>query len=123
MTGRDTRGFTLIEVMIAIVVLAIGVTALVGSSAVVTRMIGQGKISTQAVQAISQRMERLRATAYSTTPNCTALANGSATSANGIVTTWTIATNGELRTIRIIVNYPTAGGSDADTVSTILRCL
>jgi prepilin-type N-terminal cleavage/methylation domain-containing protein len=123
MTGRDQRGFTLIEVMIAVVVLAIGVTALVGSSAVVTRMIGQGKVSTQAVQAISQRLEQLRATAVSTTPNCTALAAGSATSANGIVTTWTITANGELRTIRVIVTYPTTGGTDADTVSTILRCL
>ena len=123
MRGRDSRGFTLIEVMIAIVVLAIGVTALVGSSAVVTRMIGQGKISTQAVQAISQRMEQLRATAYSTTPNCTGLAAGSATTANGVTTTWTITANGELRTIRVIVNYPTTAGTDADTVSTIIRCL
>jgi len=109
--------------LLAVVVLAIGVTALVGSSAVVTRMIGQGKVSTQAVQAISQRLEQLRATAVSTTPNCTALAAGSATSANGIVTTWTITANGELRTIRVIVTYPTTGGTDADTVSTILRCL
>jgi prepilin-type N-terminal cleavage/methylation domain-containing protein len=123
MTGRDTRGFTLIEVMIAVIVLTIGVTALVGSSAVVTRMIGQGKVSTQAVQAISQRMEQLRATAYSTSPNCTALANGSSTSANGIVTTWTITTSGELRTIRVRVDYPTTGGGDSDTVSTIIRCL
>jgi prepilin-type N-terminal cleavage/methylation domain-containing protein len=114
MTRRDQRGFTLIEVMIAVVVLAIGVTALVGSSAVVTRMIGQGKISTQAVQAVSQRLEQLRAAAFSTTPNCTA---------NGIVTTWTITANGELRTIRMIVTYPTAAGGDADTVSTIIRCL
>jgi prepilin-type N-terminal cleavage/methylation domain-containing protein len=123
MTGRDQRGFTLIEIMIAVVVLAVGVIALVGSSAVVTRMIGQGKISTQAVQAVSQRMEQLRATAFSTTPNCTGLAAGSATSANGIVTTWTVATNGELRTIRIRVDYPTAAGGDSDTVSTIIRCL
>lgn len=123
MTGREQRGFTLIEVMIAIVVLTIGVTALVGSSAVVTRMIGQGKISTQAVQAVSQQLEQLRATAYATTPNCTALAAGSATTANGVATTWTITTNSELRIIRMIVNYPTTAGSDADTVSTIIRCL
>jgi prepilin-type N-terminal cleavage/methylation domain-containing protein len=123
MRARDTRGFTVIEVLIAVVVLAVGVTALVGSSGVVTRMIGQGKISTQATQAVSQQMEQLRATAYSTSPNCTALAAGSDTTANGVATSWTITVNGELRLIRMRVDYPTAGGGDSDTVSTILRCL
>ena len=39
-------GFTLVEVLIAVIVLGIGVTALVGSSALVTRMVGRGKSET-----------------------------------------------------------------------------
>ena len=39
MSQRE-RGFTIIEVMLAVVLLTIGAMALVGSSALVTRMIG-----------------------------------------------------------------------------------
>ena len=45
------RGFTLVEVLIAVVVLGIGVTALVGSSALVTRMVGRGASETKAAEA------------------------------------------------------------------------
>ena len=55
--GRGQRaGFTIIEVMIAIVVLGVGVMALVGSSAMVTRMIGAGRTSTEAVEIANSRI-------------------------------------------------------------------
>ena len=41
-------GFTIIEVLVAVVILGFGIVALVGSSGVVTRMIGQGKRTTNA---------------------------------------------------------------------------
>ena len=43
MVHRSEPGFTLVEVAIALVVLAVGVLALAGSSAMVTRMIGHGR--------------------------------------------------------------------------------
>ena len=48
---RNVRGFTIIEVLVAVLVLTVGVTALVGSAGIVTRMIGQGKRTTQAALA------------------------------------------------------------------------
>ena len=47
---RNAQGFTIIEVLVAVLVLTVGVTALVGSAGMVTRMIGQGKRTTQATQ-------------------------------------------------------------------------
>jgi prepilin-type N-terminal cleavage/methylation domain-containing protein len=54
--GRTSPGLTLVEVLIAIVVLGIGVTALASSSGMVTRMIGRGKVETRAAQAAASRM-------------------------------------------------------------------
>jgi prepilin-type N-terminal cleavage/methylation domain-containing protein len=47
-------GFTVIEVIVAVLVLTIGVTALVGSSALVTRQVGRGRIVTIANQRAAQ---------------------------------------------------------------------
>jgi prepilin-type N-terminal cleavage/methylation domain-containing protein len=61
-------GFTIIEVLVAVTILAVGVVALAGSSAAVTRMIGRGKIDTRAAQLATQQVEAMRLAAYSTTP-------------------------------------------------------
>ena len=45
---RSTAGFTIAEVLVAIVVLSVGVVAMPGSSALVTRMIGRGQRATRA---------------------------------------------------------------------------
>jgi prepilin-type N-terminal cleavage/methylation domain-containing protein len=121
--ARGEGGFTIIEVLIAIVVLAVGIVALVGSSASVTRMIGRGRTSTRAVQAATERMEIIRADAYRTSPDCTALANGSDSSSTGVVTTWTITGAATPRTVRVISRYRVPGRAKADTLTTQIRCL
>lgn len=57
------QGFTIVEVIIAIVVLTVGLLGLVTTAALVTRMIGQGQRSAVASTFASQRMERLRVAA------------------------------------------------------------
>ena len=41
---KTTAGFTLIEVMVALIILGVGILALSGSSAMVNRMIGRGRV-------------------------------------------------------------------------------
>lgn len=53
-------GFTIIEIMIAVVILAVGLLGLTTTSAVVTRMIGRGQRSELAATLAMQRMERMR---------------------------------------------------------------
>ena len=67
---KQERGFTLIEILIAIVVLSVGVLGMVTSSALVTRMIATGQRSAVASSFANERLERLRGTA------CTAQAAG-----------------------------------------------
>jgi prepilin-type N-terminal cleavage/methylation domain-containing protein len=58
---RQERGFTIVEVIIAIIVLTIGLLGLVTSAALVTRMIGRGQRSAVAAQYAQRRLEMARA--------------------------------------------------------------
>ncbi len=120
---RGRGGFTIIEVLVAVVILGIGIIALVSSSASSTRMIGRGRSATRAVQAATERMEILRSTAYRTSPDCTALASGTDSAATGVVTSWTVTGAGTSRALRVISTYQVPGRRRADTLLTQIRCL
>jgi prepilin-type N-terminal cleavage/methylation domain-containing protein len=57
---KREQGFTLVEVIIAILVLTVGLLGLVTSAALVTRMIGRGQRSAVAAQYAQRRLEMLR---------------------------------------------------------------
>src|SRR2546426_10780369 len=57
---KREAGFTIVEVIVAILVLTIGLLALVTSAALVTRMIGRGQRSAVAAQYAQRRLEMLR---------------------------------------------------------------
>src|SRR5215210_3110412 len=102
---RATAGFTLVEVLVAVVVLGIGIIAMAGTSGMVTRMIGRGKMATRAGQAATRKVEELRLAAYSTSPHCTAgaFASGGPVDANGVTTSWVVAGG----TVTVTVSFRT----------------
>jgi prepilin-type N-terminal cleavage/methylation domain-containing protein len=59
---KSERGFTIVEVIIAIIVLTVGLLGLVTTSALVTRMIARGQRSANAATFASRRIELLRVT-------------------------------------------------------------
>ncbi len=121
-SGRS--GFTLVEVMIAVVILSVGVIALVGSSSLVTRMIGQGKRTSAAVQVATSRLEALRAASRSTTPLCLdpGFASGGPVTTQGMTESWVVPPAGTSRTVLAIVTYSRASGLVTDTLLTVVRC-
>lgn len=62
-TTKSEAGFTIVEVLIAIIVLTVGILGMVTTSALVTRMIARGQRTAVAAQFAAQRFERLRVTA------------------------------------------------------------
>ena len=60
-TLANNKGFTIIEIIIAIIVLTVGILALVSTAALVTRMIARGQRSADASAFMARRLERLRA--------------------------------------------------------------
>jgi prepilin-type N-terminal cleavage/methylation domain-containing protein len=127
MSERNDAGFTMVELMIAIVVLAIGVTALAGTSGFVTRTIGRSRLATIATEVGTRRLELLKLAAA---PNgaaaaCTsaALANGGPVTAQGVTESWTVVAAGTLRTATVTVTYPRgAGGISTQTFQTVIGC-
>lgn len=117
-------GFTLIELMLAIVVLGVGILALVGASASVTRMIGRGKIETRAAQTASRRMEILRLSAGATFPPCTdpGFATGGPILSGGVLEAWQVSPSGKVRQVKVMVTYLTARGSRTATLETRIPC-
>jgi prepilin-type N-terminal cleavage/methylation domain-containing protein len=121
---RSTSGVTLVEVLIAIVVLSIGVLALTGSSALVTRMIGRGKVETEAALRASRRVELLRAAAASTTPRCQApsFSNGGPVIFDALAESWVVSPSGTLRRVRVSVSYLTVRGVRSAMLETVVAC-
>ncbi|HEY8196708.1 MAG TPA: prepilin-type N-terminal cleavage/methylation domain-containing protein [Gemmatimonadales bacterium] len=117
-------GFTLVEVLVAILVLGVGVLALVGSSAGVSRMIGRGKVETRAAQAASSRMETLRLAADATSPRCSdpGFASGGPVLSGGMTESWLVPQSGRVRQVRVTVTYLTVRGAREAVLETALTC-
>jgi prepilin-type N-terminal cleavage/methylation domain-containing protein len=118
------RGFTLVELLVALVVLTVGLLALVTSAALVTRMIARGQRSEVAATFAGQRLERLRPEAC-----VPPLGNGTESLRRGsqVVATnsWALtdAGNATVR-IRLISTYPTYSNRlRSDTMETAVSCL
>jgi prepilin-type N-terminal cleavage/methylation domain-containing protein len=117
-------GFTLVEALVAVIVVGIGILALMSASASVTRMIGRGKMETRAALAASQRMEVLRSVAGATSPRCAnpAFSSGGPVMVGGVAEKWEVAPNGKVRPVRVTVTYLTVRGLRTASLETRITC-
>ena len=114
---NDHRGFTIVEVLVAVLVLAVGIIGLTTTAALVTRMIGQGERYSQASTMAAEQFEVFRS------QRCASLTAGTATR-GGFTLNWTVqnAAGGRARSVRIVVISPTTRGTRADTFATTIGC-
>jgi prepilin-type N-terminal cleavage/methylation domain-containing protein len=117
-------GFTLVEALVAVVVVGVGIVALMSASASVTRMIGRGKMETVAAVAASRRMEVLRSAAEATLPRCInpAFTSGGPVMVGGVAEEWEVAASGRVRPVRVTVTYLTVHGLRTARLETRIRC-
>lgn len=119
----NRQGFTIVEVVIAMMVLSIGVLALVSSSALITRMVGHGQHSTRATQVAERRLEALREVAHATAVPCANLnAVVGAATTNGMTEAWQVTSVGTQRNLVANVTYNVPRGTRTVTLRTILSC-
>ena len=112
---RDRKGFTLVELMVAMMLFAIGMLALASSSAAVVRQMGEGSRMSIAASVAQTRIERLR------TANCTAASNGTATT-RGITEAWTVSPQARSAEIVVVVGYATTRGNKTKTYRSMVPC-
>ena len=107
----SNRGFSLIEVVVAMVILTVGVLALAASAGAISRLSAEGGRSSEAATVASSRLERLRAT------TCANMVSGSATS-GPISEVWRVTTPSAApfaREITLVVSYPYGRGTRSAT--------
>ena len=111
------RGFSLVELMVAILILTVGILGLAATSAQVEQMMGWGDRIGGSAMAASARLETLRATP------CASLAS-SGSSTSGIYSlSWTVTASGTLRTITVTVTYPNGRSARSDVYQTLRSCV
>jgi prepilin-type N-terminal cleavage/methylation domain-containing protein len=124
--SRKEEGFTIVEVLIAVIILGVGVMALAGSSAIVTRMIGRGKTSGRSAQMALARFETLRQVARSTATLCTAPAFATGDSVHaGMSEHWEIlpTAGNVVRLVTVTVTVPTPRGARTETYNARISCI
>lgn len=109
------RGFTLVELMVAVLVLTVGVLALGGTAAAVTRMVGWGQRRAGSALAAQSRLEVLRA------GGCGSLGSGR-DSVGPYRLRWSAASTGSLRTIVLTVDYPDGRGDRSESYEAAAWC-
>jgi type IV pilus modification protein PilV len=116
-SGTGARaGFTLVELLVAMMIFAVGMLALAATAGSVTRMMGGAKRQTIAAQVAQSRIERLRSSP------CASLLGGSET-VRGISSTWTVSAVSRGVNITETVVFATSRGSSRTRVyKTSLSC-
>ena len=114
---NNERGFTIVEVIVAIMILSVGLLALASSAAVATRMISQGQRYSEASVMANERFEILRSLP------CDSLKNGSAT-ADQFTVAWRVTSvaSGRARQADVAVMSPTGRGNRTDSFGTVILC-
>jgi prepilin-type N-terminal cleavage/methylation domain-containing protein len=104
-TGRATSGFTIIEVIIAMMILTIGVLGLAGTTAYFVRQVTQADLMTERTAAFQTVVDRLQSLPYDSVT--------SGTDSVGIYAVkWTTANNGsQNKTVTIVTVGPGTRGA------------
>ena len=112
---RARSGFTVVEVILAIIVLGIGVLGLAGTAGVVTNQMGGGGTRTVAAGVAQSVFDSLNARP------CTSITSGSAVM-NRVNVAWTVADSGETRWIRQTLTFRTRRGMKTYSYSSMIWC-
>ncbi len=110
-----TQGFTLVELVVAMLVLTVAVLALAGTAAAVSRMVGWGQRLGGSAVVAQARLEELRS------GGCASLGEGR-DSVGHFHLRWSVATSGSLRTVALTVSYPNGRADRSDRFEAVAWC-
>ena len=100
-----TNGFTLIEVLIALIILSFSLLALAGLMVTTTKNNSFGSHITEAATFAQDKLEELRAIRWEDIPEGGSTDQKSGSTGIDYTRNWNAVTNGSLKTITIAINW------------------
>lgn len=101
----NSKGFTLIEVLITLVIMAVSLLALAGLMATTTKSNAAGGHITEASTLAQDRLEELRAVQWDNIPVGTASEQRSGSTGMNYVRNLNVQQNGSLKTVTITISW------------------
>jgi type IV pilus modification protein PilV len=109
-------GFTIVELLVALMIFAVGMLGLAATAGSVTRMMGGAKRQVIAATVAQTRLERLRSSP------CASITSGSDTT-RGVISTWTVSAVTRGMNITERVSFQTSkAGLRTRTYMTTIAC-
>ena len=119
---RAPAGFTLLEVLLALLVLTTGLLGFVGTMGPISALAGRGRIQGRAAVVLVSRVSRLRTELLAGAPACVLPAPGSALHPSGLDESWASSLSANIVELRVIARFRLPRGIQAETLSTRFPC-
>ena len=117
------RGFSLVEVIAAMVILTVGVLGLAASAAAVARLTTEGARMSGAANAASSKIEELRSLGATPELRCAALTSSSDTWPGGYSRTWRVVQSGDKATVTLVISYSNGRQTRSTTYISEISCV
>ncbi|NIM48461.1 MAG: prepilin-type N-terminal cleavage/methylation domain-containing protein [Gemmatimonadales bacterium] len=117
---KNEKGFTLVELIVAVTVFTWALLALLGANMLVIQLLGAGDRASTASFYARERMETLRGL------SCGVLKDSSETRGDIYDLSWDVedAYAGSARRVQLLVSYPSLpGATRTDTVESLVLCV
>ena len=119
---RTSAGFTLLEVLLALLVITAGLFGFVGTLGPVSALAGQGRIQSRVAVVLASRVSRLRTELQAGAPGCALPAAGSAVHPSGLDESWTSSLSSNIVELRIVVRFRLPRRTPAETLIARFPC-
>ena len=116
-------GFSLVEVIAAMVILTVGVLGLAASAAAVARLTTEGARMSGAANAASSKIEELRSLGATPELRCAALTSSSDTWPGGYSRTWRVVQSGDKATVTLVISYSNGRQTRSTTYISEISCV
>jgi prepilin-type N-terminal cleavage/methylation domain-containing protein len=119
---RDASGFTLLEVLLALLVLTAGLLGFAGTLGPMSALAGQGRMQSRAALMLASRVSRLRTELQAGAPGCILPAAGAAVHPAGLDESWGSSLSANIVELRIVARFRLSGRIEAETLITRFPC-